>query len=903
MTEQAVILPLHAGNVSLPLAGGKGTNLARLVGAGFPVPGGFLITTHAYHSYVVANALENWVLEIARSAPADDPTALEEASRAIRARLEAGILSPMLVEAIRDAYASMGKPPVAVRSSATTEDLPEASFAGQQDTFLNVTGDEALLKAVVRCWSSLWTARAIGYRTRNGIEHQGAALAVVVQEMVESETAGVLFTANPLTGQRTETVVDATLGLGEALVSGQVEPDHYVVNPIGGRILSKTLGAKAVAIRGKPDGGTLTVTEDAAGRQALPDGAIIELAALGQRVARLFGVPRDIEWAWARKKLFLLQSRPITSLFPVPERMAPEPLQVLVSFGAFQGMLDPMTPLGRDVLLRLPANVAKLIGQDETLVTQRIFAVAGERLFINVTGALRQQRSRQLIRTALKMIEPGTGQALEPLLSDAALAPLKRRISFGTMARLVPLLFRIVGNIGYNLLWPAAGRERIQRRIEAAIKSFHVKSAAAATLADRVALCEEVGESIRRVGPVLAPGLIAGLGTLRLLHYLAADLPDADQVVLETTRGLPHNVTTEMDLSLWRTAGVIRADTAAAAYFRQADAATLARETLAGQLPATAQAALDAFLQRYGSRGMAEIDLGRPRWRENAAPLIQALQSYLRITDANHAPDVVFQRGAASAESTIVTLVKAVGRTRHGWLKSRLLRWAARRMRALAGLRESPKFAVIRLLGMLRASLLAGGSELRAEGILARLDDIFYLHLKEIKALADGAQRDWRALVEERRGTYEREMRRRQVPRLLLSDGRAFFDPGVGAADEADTAIAGSPVSPGVAEGVVHVVLDPHGAQLAPGEILVCRGTDPSWTPLFLAAGGLVMEVGGLMTHGSVVAREYGIPAVVGVDHATTRLQTGQRVRVDGSRGRITVLRDAGAERQLCPTT
>jgi pyruvate,water dikinase len=281
-------------------------------------------------------------------------------------------MPPMLADAIRHAYAAIGCPLVAVRSSATTEDLPEASFAGQQDTFLNVVGNEALLKAVVRCWSSLWTARAIGYRTRNQIEHQGAALAVVVQEMVAAETAGVLFTANPLTGKRTETAVDATLGLGEALVSGQVEPDHYVVDPTGGRILSKTLGAKAVAIRGKPGGGTVTLSEDAASRQALPDGAIIELSAMGQRVARLFGVPQDIEWAWAGEKLFLLQSRPITSLFPLPDEMAPEPLQVLFSFGAVQGMLDPITPLGRDVFLTGAANLAKLIGQNETLVKQRL---------------------------------------------------------------------------------------------------------------------------------------------------------------------------------------------------------------------------------------------------------------------------------------------------------------------------------------------------------------------------------------------------------------------------------------------------------------------------------------------------------------------------------------------------
>jgi pyruvate,water dikinase len=890
--EQAVIVPLEAGNVSLALGGGKGANLARLIEAGFAVPGGFIITTHAYLLYVAANNLENWIDQTVRGVPADDTAALDEASGAIRTRFEAGVLPPILADAIRGAYASIACPPVAVRSSATTEDLPEASFAGQQDTFLNVAGDEALLKAVVRCWSSLWTARAIGYRMRNGIEHQGAALAVVVQEMVESETAGVLFTANPLTGKRTETVVDATLGLGEALVSGQVEPDHYVVDPIGGRILSKALGSKALAIRGKPTGGTVTLTQDAASMQALPDRAIIELTALGERAARLFGVPQDIEWAWAGGKLSLLQSRPITSLFPVPDGMPSEPLQVLVSFGAVQGMLDPMTPLGRDVFLGA-ANLAKLIGQDTTLETQHFLAVAAERLFINVTWALHHPRARQLIRKALTIVEPGAGQALEPLLADPALAPKRSQIRFKTVARIAPLLVRIIGNIAYNMLWPNAGRLRIQRQIDGVIKSFQVKSAAAATLGERVALFEVVFGSVSRFGPVLMPGLAAGLGALRLLHYLSADLPDAERKVLQTTRGLPHNVTTEMDLALWRTAVVIGADTAAAAHLRQADVATLAAETLAGQLPAVAQTALGDFLERYGMRGIAEIDLGRPRWRDDPTPLIQVVQSYLRIDDTNHAPDVVFKRGAASAEATIGALVKAVGRTRHGWLKSQLARWAAQRMRALAGLRESPKFTVIRLLGMVRQSLLASGRELVAAGVLTRPDDIFFLHLEELKVLARGERRDWRILVGERRAIYGRERRRRQVPRLLLSDGRAFFDGVAGSADEANATIAGSPVSPGIAEGVVHVVVDPHRAQLAPGEILVCRGTDPAWTPLFLSAAGLVMEVGGLMTHGSVVAREYGIPAVVGVHQATTRLETGQRVRVDGSRGTITILHDA----------
>jgi pyruvate,water dikinase len=892
VSDGAIILPLKQDDISLDLGGGKGANLARLLAAGFPVPGGLIITTRAYQMFVAANELETSTLETARNAHPDDLGSLDEASRIIRGRFEAGLMPPELRQVIGRAYASLGGPPVAVRSSATTEDLPEASFAGQQDTFLNVAGEEALIKAVVLCWSSLWTARAIGYRSRNGIDHQIAALAVVVQEMVASEVSGVLFTANPLTGRRTETVIDATMGLGEALVSGQVDPDHYVVDPAGGRILKKTLGQKQLAIRAKPGGGTGPVTEDAAGKQALPDATIRELAALGQRVARLFGMPQDIEWAWANQKLYLVQSRPITSLFPIPEGMASEPLQVLVSFGAVQGMLDPITPLGRDVLVSFPENLGRLFGLEQRSITQRLFAVAAERLFINVTGALRRPRARQLIRSALKVAEPEIGQVLEQILSEPALAPQRKPIRLRTVARSMPFLLQAILNLGYNLLRPEAGRRRIQRRIEAVVQSFRSRSVAAGSLGERIALTNVLGRLISRLGPVLAPGLAAGLGALRLLHYLLADLPDGERLVLETTRGLANNVTTQMDLALWRTAEVISRDPAIAGRLRQADVATLAAEFLAGKLPGPAQTALGQFLDRYGMRGIAEIDIGRPRWREDPRQLIGVLQSYLGIEDVNQAPPAVFERGAASAEKTIEALVDQLRGTRHGWLKSRLARWAARRVRELAGLRESPKFTAIRLLGILRQSLQAAGRELTAASMLAQPDDIFFLHLTEIQELAERQERDCRDLIEARRIAYEREMRRRQVPRVLLSDGRTYFDAGTSARSAADGAIVGSPVSPGIAEGSVRVVFDPHSAQLAPGEILVCRGTDPAWTPLFLSAAGLVMEVGGLMTHGSVVAREYGIPAVVGVHQATTRLKTGQRVRIDGSRGSVDILND-----------
>jgi pyruvate,water dikinase len=295
-------------------------------------------------------------------------------------------------------------------------------------------------------------------------------------------------------------------------------------------------------------------------------------------------------------------------------------------------------------------------------------------------------------------------------------------------------------------------------------------------------------------------------------------------------------------------------------------------------------------MKRYGMRGLAEIDMGQPRWREEPSSVIQTLQSYLQIPE-DKAPDALFERGAKAAELAIDRLAGQARRGFGGGIKEKIVRTLAGRIRALMGLRESPKFFIVRLMGIIRSELLASGDEFAEAGIIEKAEDLFFLHFDELQALASHDQRDWKSLVAERRATHERENRRKQIPRVLVSDGRVFYE-GIGVLADTDTVISGSPVSPGVAEGVVHIILDPRGAQLAPGEILVCPGTDPAWTPLFMAAGGLITEVGGMMTHGSVVAREYGIPAVVGVHQATTRLKDGQRIRVDGTAGKIIVLEE-----------
>ena len=380
--------------------------------------------------------------------------------------------------------------------------------------------------------------------------------------------------------------------------------------------------------------------------------------------------------------------------------------------------------------------------------------------------------------------------------------------------------------------------------------------------------------------PIFGPSM----GALALLTKLSGD----SNLALEVTRGLPNNVTTQMDLALWETAKAIRADDESKTLFAASDAPILARQYLNRTLPSAAQTVIEHFLEIYGVRGVGEIDFGQPRWREDPTPVMHTLQSYLQI-DPAFAPDVLFAKGEQAAREAVGKIVLTVSKGHGGWLKAKIVRAAAKRIRLLMGARESPKFFAVRTMGVAKKAMLEVGQEFVDVGTIERADDLVFLKLDELEALSRNETRAWKSLITERRVAYERELRRRQVPRVLLSDGRAFYE-GVGADTDTGDVITGSPVSAGVVEGIVHVVLDPRGVHLAPGEILVCPGTDPAWTPLFMAAGGLITEVGGMMTHGSVVAREYGIPAVVGVHQATLRLKDGQKIRVDGTQGKIMVL-------------
>jgi len=887
------VQPLHTlDKTDLPLAGGKGANLGALIRAGLPVPAGFCITTAGYHAFVAANHLAEDLPRILAGIQTSEPVSLESASGQIQARFRSGRIPPGLADEVRQSYRALQHPAgaVAVRSSATAEDLPDLSFAGQQDTYLNILGEEALLEAVVRCWASLWTGRAIAYRLRNNIDQSDLSLAVVVQQMVQSETSGVLFTGNPLTGRRGETVIEATFGLGEALVSGRVEPDRYVVETASGAILAKTLGAKALVIQGRPAGGTLALEQPASTQPALPDQQVLALTGLGQQAAAWFGSPQDLEWAWAGGRLYVLQSRPITSFYPLPANLPVQPLQMLLSFGVWQGMLDPYTPVGQDIFINLVVDLASLFGTSLAAGAQPVMLSAGERLFVNITGLTGSSMGRQVLQGFLSSIDPISSAIIKDLL-DSGRFPLTGGITPRTVFRILRGVIPVARNVIYNLLFPVGGRLRLQKIIDRSYEQASTRCAGAASLSELVDIIADAsGNEIARLMPVLVAAVASGQGApLQILTRLSAQVARGPELVMDLTRGLPYNVTTEMDLALWQMARTIRSEPDTAATFAATPAAGLVSAYRLGNLPPAAQAAVSKFLDLYGMRGVGEIDLGRTRWLEDPTPLFQTLKGYLQIDEAS-APDVIFRRGAERAQLAEKQVVAAIRAGRAGLVKAALARFLARRFRELGGLREAPKFAVIQRLGIYHQALLAAGRRLVEQGLLAAPQDIFFLHLPEMEALALGSSGDWSRLARERRAIYEREGRRKRIPRILLSDGTSFYDAPLASAPERENTLTGSPVSAGRVEGLVRVVFDPYQVQLAPGEILVCPATDPAWTPLFLTAGGLVMEVGGMMTHGSVVAREYGIPAIVGVPQATQRLKTGQRVQVDGTTGQILIL-------------
>ncbi|MER7587781.1 PEP/pyruvate-binding domain-containing protein [Micromonospora sp. NPDC127501] len=786
------------------LVGGKAAGLGELIRHGERVPDGFCVTTEAHRLGVV-------------------PTAEVVA-----------------------AYQRLGAGPVAVRSSATAEDLPDASFAGQQDTVLDVTGTAELIAAIEKCWASLHGDRATAYRDARGIDHQTVRMAVVVQRMVAPTVAGVLFTANPLTGRRDEMAVDAAPGLGTTVVDGAAAVDHYILDDVT-----------------RTEAGCLTSTQ------------LARLRATGERLQAHFGCPQDVEWAIdADDVLWLLQSRPITSLFPAPP-LSEKPLpRVYLEFGHVQGMLQPVTPMGMSTLRTQIAAMLAALGVRVEIVD------IGGRLYGDLTDLARDRSSRKrLVKLLAVDFGPRAQAVMQHVLADPRFAPSSggsRRGGAPGAASLRTARRAVVG-----ILRALARPEAARTRMFEAIEQLRVSAAAPAdlrTTADRLRFVQAQDEADADdsadaiMWPIVAGMLAAALPTA-LLKGVAG--PDEIHTVLG---GMPHNVTIEMDLALWRLAQGVGEHRQ---LLLDTPPAELAARHLRGTLPDIGMA---AFLDVYGHRGVAEVDLGVPRWAEDPTPVFAAISNYLRVTDPQQGPDQRFRRAASAAETALEELVTRARRRRP--VRGTIAGFLLRRARSLAGLREAGKFAGLYPLRETRRQLLLIGADLHARGLLGQPDDIMFLTLDEVHTVVhQGA--DLRGTVTARRAVHRRELRRRTVPVALLSDG-TDVEAVLPAASTGDGTLAGVGASAGRVTGPARVVHDPGTAHVEPGEVLVAATTDPGWTPLFLTAAALVTETGAIMAHGPTVAREYGIPAVICVPDATRTITTGQLVTVDGGAGTVT---------------
>lgn len=799
------------------LVGGKAAGLAELIRCGERVPAGFCLTTAAYQRGTVPRA------EVAA------------------------------------AYDELGGGAVAVRSSATAEDLPTASFAGQQDTVLDVSGLDELTRAIERCWASAHSARAASYREANSIDDADVRMAVVVQRMIDPAVAGVLFTANPVTGRRTQMVIDAAPGLGTAVVDGQVVPDHYVVDP-----------ADAAS---------------AAGSGCLDAAQLRALCAAGQRVQEHFQAPQDIEWAIDHDGvLWLLQSRPITTLFPTPPpARAPGPRVYLELGGHFQGVVGPLTPMGnsvlRTVLGGLTGSKTKQDNENGGPPAPTGVVEIGGRLYADLTDMVRTKGADRWLPAMVGTdFGPRVRAVVEHVLADPRFAPLpgrrgSTRAALRTALRVAP---RAVLGINRALARPAAARTRALDAV-AAVERQTATDPAGLTAHQRLELVATSTLPMSKLEPLYWP-LLAGILTATAPPLLLKSIA-TEAEVRTVLGGMPHNITTEMDLALWRIA-------AGATHHREllADTPpeTLAARYHAGTLP---DIGLADFLARYGHRTTTEIDVGLPRWEEDPAPVFAALANYLRVDDPAQAPDRRFDQAAETAGAMLAELAR---RARRRPVRGGLAMFLLRRARSLAGLRELGKFAGLYLLRQTRRHLLAVGAELADRGALEHAEDVMFLDLGEVRAALDGVSGDLRAVVDERRAAYAREQRRRYVPIALLDDG-TDVEALAPAPAAADGALVGLAAAPGTVTGRARVIHDPAGAHIEPGEVLVAPSTDPGWTPLFMTAGGLVTEVGAPIAHGPTVAREYGIPAVICVRDATRLITTGQLVTVDGAAGTVTV--------------
>ncbi|WP_066303791.1 phosphoenolpyruvate synthase [Bacillus sp. FJAT-29814] len=855
-------------NTQLLLVGGKGVHLAELSKIqGIKVPEGFCVTTVGFRKAIEQNATYQALLDRLAMLKAEDREQIGEISRKLRQILLEVEIPSGVVTAVTHSLSQLGdEDAYAVRSSATAEDLPYASFAGQQDTYLNIIGKEAILLHIKKCWASLFTERAVIYRMQNGFDHRQVFLSVIVQRMVFPQASGILFTADPVTSNRKVLSIDASFGLGEALVSGLVSADCYKVRE--NQIVDKRITVKKLAVWPRKDGGTETQTINLSQQntQTLTDQQILQLARIGRQIESYFDCPQDIEWCLVDDAFYIVQSRTITTLFPIPETSDHEN-RVYISVGHQQMMTDPIKPLGLSFyLLTTPAPMRK----------------AGGRLFVDVTHQLTSPVSRNILLNAM-------GQH-DPLMKDALMNIIERgdfKTSLPNDNKTVPSPKRgNTDNLAQIKNNPSIVSDLIKRS-QTSIEELkqNIQSKAGSELFDFI--LEDIQE-LKRIlfDPQSSAVFMAAMNASTWINEKMNEWLGEKSAADTISQSVPNNITSEMGLALLDVADVIRPYPDIIDYLQHVKDDTFLDELVKFEGGREVQVAIYDFLNKYGMRCSGEIDMTKTRWSEKPTTLVPMILGNIKNFEPNegHRKFELGRKEALKKEQELIERLKSLP---DGEQKAKETKEKIDLIRNFIGYREYPKYFMVNRYFIYKQALLKEAQKLVQAGVIHEQEDIYYLTFEELRDVVT-TKKLGDQTISKRKDEYKL-YEKLTPPRVITSHGEIIAGK-YKRGNLPAQAIAGLPVSSGVIEGRARVILNMEEANLEEGDILVTTFTDPSWTPLFVSIKGLVTEVGGLMTHGAVIAREYGLPAVVGVENATKLIKDGQRIRVHGTDGYIEIV-------------
>jgi phosphoenolpyruvate synthase/pyruvate phosphate dikinase len=859
------------------VVGGKGANLGELSKIeGILVPDGFCLSTSAFKRSIEETSSIHELLDQLSLLKVSDRDKIRELSGEIRKVIEGIVIPQDIHDAIAHCLSKLGaKNAYAVRSSATAEDLPTASFAGQQDTYLNLIGKEAILAHISKCWASLFTERAVIYRLQNGFDHRKVYLSVVVQKMVFPQAAGILFTADPVTSNRKVLSIDASFGLGEALVSGLVNADSYKVR--NSKVIEKKIATKKLAIYALKEGGTNAeeIEPEQQNRQVLTDEQILQLERIGRTIEDHFDYPQDIEWCLVDGAFHIVQSRPITTLYPIPEANDREN-HVYVSVGHQQMMTDPLKPLGLSLW---------------QLTAARPMFKAGGRLFVDVTQELASPVRRTILVDVL-------GKS-DPLIRDALMTILER----GDFIRSLPD-DQTEPSSGSSNKGRSPADFQMQLENDPTIVSNLIKSSQASieTLKhdiqakSGVDLFDFILEDIPKLRKSLSDpqsfgAIMTGMNASSWINENMMEWLGEKNVADTLSQSVPNNITSEMGLALLDVADVIRPYPEVIEYLQHVKDDGFLDKLVQFNGGQEARDAICAYLGKYGMRCVGEIDITRTRWSEKPTTLVPLILNNIKNLEPGASSRKVEQgyQEALKKEQEVLERLKQLP---NGEQKAEETKQQISLLRNFIGYREYPKYGIVNRYFVYKQALLKEAEQLVQAGVIHEKEDIYYLTFEELREVVHTNKLNY-SIISTRKDEYK-HYEKLPPPRVITSDGEIIVGEykreNLPADVQSSLLFVGLPVSAGVTEGRARVILNMEEADLEDGDILVTTFTDPSWTPLFISIKGLVTEVGGLMTHGAVIAREYGLPAVVGVNHATKRIKDGQQIRVHGTEGYVEIL-------------